>query len=289
MNLNNSNQKLQPNSMSTSTFGLTTRPRAGRVISIAAALAFAMGSLTACDTASTTSDTVVGQSSTPSPSTTPSVEAIDPQDLLPNAEAIRTSLDETSVQIPYRDDYTGAELAKLSSDQILNIRQMFNNNQEILGDNFDKWAEAEYNATGDYQTIDYMEPLVQVLVDIAKDNIISEDYMENLQPGDYNFMKTVMGSTWDVLEHERSAVYNGTEYNITNDLVEVSQQINYADDGTIYVGYIVIEWPSTSSEDPEVSQKIQIFRQFEIATNKNGEQILRMVSMESKWLANVKP
>ncbi len=248
-----------------------------------AALLIAAGTLalSACgdgNEAPVNTTTSVEQSATPSP--TQSAEAINPQDLLPNPEVVRATLDETEVQIPYREDYTASELAILSADQIVNIRQLLNNNQELLVDNYDKWTDAQWDATGDYQSIDYLRPLTQVLSDVAKDNVISENYVDNLQPDDFDFMSSTMGTVLNVLENERVAMHNDTEYSITYDIFEGSEKINYADDGTIYVSYVFFEKTSGVNGTAETSTKFQTSRQFEVGTNKDGEQILRMVSME---------
>jgi len=253
------------------------RSRTGKALGATAGFLLVAGTVSACDNgnvAPSNTTATIEQSATPSP--TQSAEVVNLQDLLPNVEAVRATIDETKYQIPYRADYTATELATLSMDLDFNVREMFNGDAKLLVDDRGKYVEAQVNETGEINSTAYVEALNEVQVGIAKDNIISKDYLANLQPGDFNFIdKTIVISGSNTIENEGNAMYDGEVYDISGKLLENSPIINYLDNGDIYCSYVFYETTSAIGNTGETTTKFQVKINY---VNEDG--LLKISTME---------
>ncbi len=276
MNLNIFNKNLQPKSLllADNSVHSVTKPRAGRVVGFATALVLTVGALTACDTASTSN---LSAEWSPSPTPTESVETITAAELLPNVEVIRASLDETKYQIPYRDDYTADTLARLSMNRDFDIREMFKGNTKLLVDDLDKWWEVEFvEQDGASQLSTYAKALVEVQIAVAKDNVLSSNYFDNLEPGGYNYLdRTISLSGFSVVLNELKAIGQGKGWDISGELVEGSATIRYLDDGRITSSYTMVESFDTLNDMAANSAR----EKFEI-TYVNEDGLLKIETVE---------
>ena len=237
-----------------------SKSKAARMLGAGVGFALATGTLAGCnDNANATPDNSPSIEQSVSPSPTQSAEVISSQDLLPNAEAIRATIDETNFQIPYREDYTATELATLSMDIDMNIREMFKENTELLIDDLDKYSLTHFDETGELGRENFMGVLNEVQVEIAKDNIVSSDYLDSLQPGDFNYIEnTVVRSGSNTIEGERKAMSQGIEYDISGELLESSPAINYADSNNVYSRYVYYERTTALNNAAETSTALLV-------------------------------
>lgn len=231
-----------PNRLSAPTNSLETiraaaKSRYGKFAVGAAGAFAAAGLLSACETTSATPDNTVQTTSvsTETASPTQSAEVVTAEDLLPNPETVRATIDEIKFQIPYRDNYTAAELATLSMNQTFDVREMFKGNKKLLVDDADKWFDVQFEETdGSIDFTPYANTLNEVQVAVAKDNIVSSEYIENLQPGDFNYLeKTVRSSGRSVILNELKGLGQDIDWDMSGELLENSPVINYTDNGEV--------------------------------------------------------
>lgn len=231
---------------------------------VGAAGAFAAaGLLSACETASANPDNTVKTeqvdpttSETAAP--TQSAEIITADELLPNVEAVRATLDETRFQIPYRDNYTADELAELSMNQTFDIREMFQGNTKLLVDDFHEWFNVQFeekSEAADYQT--YARALTEVEVAVAKDNILSPDYSDSLKTGDFDYIKTTLEiSGYSIVLNQMKAESQDVPYDATGEVQKGSATINYQDNnGEVHLSYISTEAFTALNDNPGGSAK----------------------------------